>query len=414
MTPPSLLFITQWFSPEPVTVPTWICTALARRDWDVEVLTAHPNYPSGVVQTGHHAGRYVSETRGGVRVHRAPVYPSHDRSAVRRFANYASWALSASLVAPWRSRRRGVTLVYSSPATAALPAMAARVLVGRRYVLQVQDIWPDSVTATGLVTSPGLMRLIERGLTWFVGLTYRLAHGIVVISPGAVDLLVERGVPANKVHLVHNWADEQALHPAPRHGRLRQQLEIESSAVIFMYAGAMGPAQSLETAVDAVGQTKGRAHLVLLGDGVSRTALQARAAIVAPDRIHFCDPVPLDEMSEAMAGADAQLVVLADQPLFAVTMPSKVQGVLATGSLCIASAPGDAARVVTDAGGFSASPGDVVDLARVMDQVVALTEDERADLRARAERYYRTHLSEQTGADRLSKVLHQALNNQNG
>lgn len=216
------------------------------------------------------------------------------------------------------------------------------------------------------------------------------------------------------MHLVHNWADEQALHPAPRHGRLRQQLEIESSAVIFMYAGAMGPAQSLETAVDAVGQTKGRAHLVLLGDGVSRTALQARAAIVAPDRIHFCDPVPLDEMSEAMAGADAQLVVLADQPLFAVTMPSKVQGVLATGSLCIASAPGDAARVVTDAGGFSASPGDVVDLARVMDQVVALTEDERADLRARAERYYRTHLSEQTGADRLSKVLHQALNNQNG
>ncbi|GAA8846869.1 glycosyltransferase family 4 protein [Helicobacter pylori] len=414
MTSTSLLFITQWFSPEPVTVPTWICTALARRDWEVEVLTAHPNYPSGVVQTGHHAGRYVSETRDGVRVHRAPVYPSHDRSAVRRFANYASWALSASLVAPWRSRRRGVTLVYSSPATAALPAMLARVLVGRRYVLQVQDIWPDSVTATGLVTSRGLMRVLEHGLTWFVALSYRLAHAVVVISPGAADLLVKRGVPTHKVHLVHNWADERALHPAPQHDRLRRQLGVEDGEVIFMYAGAMGPAQSLETAVEAIGRAKGRHHLVLLGDGVSRAALQARAATVAPARIHFCDPVPLGEVSDTMAGADAQLVVLADEPLFAVTMPSKVQGVLATGSLCVASAPGDAARVVTEAGGLSARPGDVDDLARAMDQVAALSEDERAARRAQAEDYYRTHLSEQTGADRLSQILDQTLKNQNG
>lgn len=400
-----LLYLSQWFPPEPVAIPLWIAQSLRRRGWDIEVVTAYPNYPEGKVHEGFSSAHYSGDTQDGFPLMRTPVFASHDDSAARRMLNYLSWAVSASIVTPWRSRRDGVTLVYSSPATAALPAMLARLMVRRPYVLVVQDIWPDSVTTAGFIRPSLMLRAVEMALSCFVNASYRLAHAVVVISPGARGLLMRRGVPLSKLHVVPNWADESIMHPVDRPNLLRESLSLPSDAFILMYAGSMGPAQSLDAVVRALALTNPRAYLVLVGDGISRESLEKLAKQAAAGRVHFLDPVPIGDIASLMAEADAQLISLSPDPLFEVTMPSKVQSVLACGSVCIASALGDVARTIEAAGGRAVAPGDEARLASVIDEIAMLPDEELGRLRTRALSYYNEHLSEGASADRLSALL---------
>ncbi|EKA61349.1 glycosyltransferase [Janibacter hoylei PVAS-1] len=406
-----VLYLTQWFTPEPVAIPRWIADALRRRHWDVEVITAHPNYPTGRVQDGYDPRTYMRELISGYQISRAPVYPSRDQSPARRMLTYISWAISCIPVTLWRCARADVVLVYSSPATAALPAMVARVILRKRYVLFVQDIWPDSVTSSGFIGSPLLAKWVANALSRFVGLSYRLSDAVAVISPSAVLELEMRGVPAGKLVYVPNWADETVMRPRAKKGTLVQELGLSDKDFLLTYAGTLGPSQNLATAISAVSLAPGNVHLALIGDGVARTALRAQAEDLAKDRIHFIDPVSLHEASELMAEADAQLISLADDPLFHMTMPSKVQSVLASGSVVVAAVSGDAAEVLADAGAWLAAPGDVQQLSDAISEVAALRDSDLAAARARSRAYYEENLSEVVGAARLSAVLESVATN---
>lgn len=405
---PELTYVTQWYAPEPFHAPEWTVRGLASRGWDVTVLTGVPNYPDGVVQAGYSPWRPSTEDRAGQRVVRAPLFPSHDSSALRRLLNYVSWAVSASVVGLPALSKASVAYVYSSPATAALPAMVARVLLGRRFVLSVQDVWPDSVFASGFLTRGLLRKVAEAGLTWFVDLSYRWADHITVISPGMRGLLLERGVPPEKVTLVYNWVDEDLMRPSPPDIAFREQMGLSSDDFVLVYAGNHGKAQGLHTAVQAVGRLppSSRVHLVMIGGGVEKEGLRQLAADVAPARVHFLDPIPPDRVPEVTASCDLQLVCLVEHPLFHITMPSKVQSILALGQPVVVSAPGDAARVVRDGrAGFTAAPGDVESLMRVLTEASQLPTHELRRLGENGLRIYREQMSSEVGTRRLDAVL---------
>lgn len=404
--------VTQWFAPEPVTVPVWLSRSLIRAGWQVSVLTGIPNYPTGEVHHGFSAWRPRRESLNGVNVRRTPLFPSHDASVIRRMANYVSWALSAALFGHRFLRESDVSLVYSSPATAALPALVAKFVYGKPYVLMIQDVWPDSVFASGFLQKGMKRRTTERLVNAFVNATYRHAAHIVAISPGMKSLLEERRVPSSKISLVYNWVDEDAFKPSPPDNSWRAGLGLQADDFVVMYAGNHGAAQGLAAAVDAFGiiPRSCRAHLVLVGDGVEKPGLMKQATRVSPDRVHFLPPRPLHEMAAIMGAADVQLVSLADRPLFHITMPSKVQSILATGEPAIVFAPGDAGQVIQEASaGQAAEPENPHALAKVVMHMLSL---ERTQLRSFGEngrRYYRREMAESVGATRLSELLISAL-----
>lgn len=406
----SVAFVCQWYPPEPAEVPRGIAMALADSGLDVTVLTGIPNYPTGVVAPGYSAGRGKREIRDGLAVRRTPLYPSHDASALRRLANYASWALSATALGQGVLRSSTVSLVYSSPATAALPAMVARALWGTPYVLLVQDVWPDSVFDSGYLQGP-VGRLTRRVLDVLVGATYRSAHHVAVTSPGMVDLLVARGVPRDKLTVVHNWVSEE---PAPDAAtvdvqELRATWDADPDDFVLMYAGNHGQAQHLEPVVETFAGLPDDAvsHLVLVGDGVTKSRLVELAGGHA--RIHFLDPVPSSEMARLMHASDAQLVSLADRPLFAVTMPSKVQSILAAALPVVVVARGDAADVVTGAGaGVAVAPGDRQGLRDAVQQLAETDRNERREMGRRGRAWYDAHSSRQVGSGVLRRLLEDA------
>lgn len=399
-------YVTQWFPPEPGPVPVSIARGLRDLGHDVDVLTGFPNYPTGVLMDGYRLRPYQrEELEPGITVHRAPLHPSHSSSAIARMGNYLSFSLGASAVARLRMPTPDIWLVYSSPATAVIPALRAMPSHRRPIFLLIQDLWPDSVTGSGFV-SGRVGSAIDSSLTRFCRGTYRAASGIGVISPGMRGVLVERGVPDTKVHDTPNWIEDSHLRPHDHDkAGLRAALGLPAGR-LWMYAGNLGELQGLEVLVEAFA-ARPDAHLVLIGDGVARERLE-QASVALPN-VRVLPPVPLEEIGELIAASDVQVVSLQDTPLLRVTMPSKVQSALAARRPVLMHAAGDAAVLVSESGcGWTARPGDATALGAAIDAGLRATEGELADLGERARAVYESRFSTAVGPRRLSDALEAA------
>lgn len=405
-------FISQWYPPEPVRIPEGIAHALRDAGLHVGVLTGVPNYPTGEVPAGYRASQATRETRDGLRVRRAPLFPSHDSRPLGRILNYLSWALSSAFLGQGELRKSDVALVYSSPATAALPAMLARRLWGTPYVLLIQDVWPDSVFASGFLTGR-LGRHARRPIEWFVRLSYAWAAQVLVISPGVRTLLEGRGVPASKLTVVYNWSAEEGwASGSDQAASWREDLGISRASRVFMYAGNHGRAQALHTLIHAFSALPAAvdAHLVFVGGGVCKSDLQALAQ--GHPRIRFLDPVPASEIGSVMREADIQIVSLAPDPLFEITMPSKVQACLSIGQPILAVAPGEAGAVVEAAqAGRAADPDDVASVTSAMFDMACAPDVVLSEMGNSGTRYYARHMSRSVGVQRLTQALHMAKGN---
>jgi glycosyltransferase involved in cell wall biosynthesis len=398
--------ISQWYDPEPG-VAGVICRSLAARGFETHVLTGFPNYPGGQIYPGYRIKPYQYENLADVHVHRIPMIPSHDRSARRRAATFLSYAASAATRLKIL-RSVDAWLVYSSPATAALPAMITRALFGRPYVLLIQDLWPQSVVDSGFVPPGRALRVIERGIHVFCDASYRQACAIAVTAPGMADILRDRGVPADKITFIPNWVDETHYRPVPRDDTLARQLGLDG--FMIMYAGNLGGFQGLETAIEAVKQLRDLPdlRLVFVGSGVAEPSL--RAAAEGMHNVIFLGQQPGERMPQLLALGDVQLISLMDLPLFHSTLPSKLQSTLASGRPIIGCVPGDAARIIEESGaGLTVPPGDARSLADAIRRLHALG-PEACDALGRAGRqFYLERMSSQVGGAALASLLESAV-----
>ena len=399
-------FVTQWFPPEPgAVVASAITTGLVDLGHEVEVLTGFPNYPTGKVMPGYPLRPYRRDVGpGDVTVHRAPLYPSHDASAVRRSANYLSFAAAAAVVGRTARMRPDAWLVYSSPATAVVPA--AR-LFGRGRApifLVIMDMWPDSVTDSGFVDGRA-GRAVERGLTAFCDWSYRAAAGIGVTSPGMRALLVERGVPDDKIFDTPNWVDDDYLLPdLAVAGDERRAMGLPDGR-LFMYAGNMGELQGLDPLLRAFAR-RPEAQLILVGDGVARERLVGLVDTMGAPNISFLAQVPFAEVGRLLAASDVQIVSLQDTPLMRVTTPGKLQTTLAAARPALVHAAGDAAEIVRRAdAGWTARPGDEHELLAAIDAAMAASPDDLARLGRNARATYEAQYSAAVGPRRLADAV---------
>lgn len=405
-----IAFVTQWFPPEPGTlVAAAIARGLGERGHEVHVLTGFPNYPTGKLQPGYPLRPYRRDAfSSNVTVHRAALYPSHSASAAKRMLNYLSFGISASWVARRRLPRPDVWLTYSSPATAALPALTVPRRLRAPSCLLIQDLWPDSVTESGFLNRR-LGRFVETALHRFCDWTYRRSATIGIISPSMADLLVERGVDPGKIEFVPNWVDDAHLLPEdPPTEALRRSLNLPSGR-LFMYAGNIGELQGLGPLVEAFSACPD-ATLVLAGDGVARSSLQRSVASRGVGNVHFVPSQPVTRIGQFIAASDVQIVSLRDSRLLRATMPSKLQSCMAASRPILASAAGDVAGLISDTGcGLAVPPGNVpaaIDAIRRLNDAPAET---LLEMGRRGRVYYEANLSPEVGLVRLESLLDRTL-----
>ncbi len=398
-----ILLLTQWFDPEPCFKGLAFARQLARKGDSVEILTGFPNYPDGKVYPGYRVRPWRVDRMEGFRVCRVALYPSHDRSALRRSLNYLSFALASAILGPFLVHRPDVIYVYHPPGTIGLPALLLRWWFSVPVVYDVQDLWPDTIAATGMVSSRTVLSLLDR-LCRFV---YRRADRLVVLSPGFRRALIDRGVADNRIQVIYNWAPDDALGTSTKPSSSYNK-RIDEFRVVF--AGTMGFAQALDAVLEAAAQCAvnvPQARFVFVGGGVDRSRLEMEAHKRQLDNVEFVPHQPPSAMRAIFDLADALLVHLKDDPLFAVTIPGKTQAYLASGRPLIMAVRGDAARLVERANaGVLAEPEDPASIAAAVERLASLLPEDRERMGAAGKAFYERELAIDVAVDQFRNLFH--------
>ncbi|MDD4927927.1 MAG: glycosyltransferase family 4 protein [Gallionella sp.] len=397
-----VLLITQWFDPEPTFKGLAFARELVRQGFEVEVLTGFPNYPEGKIYPGYRMKWLGRECVDGVSITRVPLYPNHDQSAVKRGLNYVSFAASVLCYGLFGARRPDVIYAYHPPLTVGIAAVLIRFFRNVPVVYDIQDMWPDSLRATGMLANPGALSLISKVCDW----VYRRVDHIVVLSPGFKRLLVERGVPETKVDVIYNWCDENAL--ATSRASVPAKMRTDDTFSI-LFAGNMGKAQALDSVLDAaklVGNDFPLIRFVFIGGGVEVTRLKLVATKCALKNVSFLPGVPMADIGKILAEADALLVHLKNDPLFSVTIPSKTQAYMAVGKPLLMAVAGNAADVIRQAGcGLVAEPENAESIAASAIKLFEQDESMREQMGEKGRAYYERNFSLEVGVRAFGHIF---------
>lgn len=398
-----ILFLTQWFQPEPFFKGLPFVKALRDRGHEVEVLTGFPNYPGGKVYPGYCVRFYQRETMDGIPVHRVALYPSHDKSASRRILNYLSFSLSAFLIGPWLVGKPDLIYVYNL-VTLGPAAFLFRLLFWSKVIIDVQDLWPESVANSQMLGNKAVLNVLNRLCDW----VYRGADHLTVLSPGFKKELTKRGVAPEKIEVIYNWCDEVSIAVDASPVGAVKPSEFSGKFVV-LFAGAMGFAQGLDTLLDCAGLCREAlpdVQFVMIGGGVDRPRLQKRAEEMGLENVTFLPPRSMEIMGEIFGIADALIVHLKDDPLFRITIPSKTQAYFYTGKPIIMAMRGDAADLVRNAGAGNLcepeNPRAMMNAIKALYEIPAI---ERQKMGEAGHRYYMDHLSFNQGVNQFERIM---------
>jgi colanic acid biosynthesis glycosyl transferase WcaI len=388
-----VLILSQYYAPEPVPKPSELAAELASRGHTVSVLTGYPNYPSGDLYDGFRLRPMERTTVDGIPVVRAYEYPYHGTRALGRMLNYASFMLAApiaSLLAP----KCDVIYVWHPPLTVGVAAAVIARLRGVGFVYDVQDIWPESAVLSGLLKEGPLVRFMR----WLERAVYKQADHLLVVTEGARQNLLRKGVPPEKVSVGNHWIDAQVFAPPGSGAREATRAEHGwAGRFVLLFAGNIGLVQGLDTLVDtaAAFPPGSNALIAMVGDGTDRQRLQDRVRDLGlAERVQFLARRPMDGMPPLFAAADALLVHLKKSELSRLVIPTKTLAYLAAGRPIVMAMEGAAADLVRDARAGIALPSE--DPARLVDAIEALRmmpEAEREAMGARATAYLSAHLT---------------------
>jgi len=399
-----IIFLTQFFDPEPAYKGSAFIKALQAHGYDIEVVTGFPNYPGGKLYDGYRMKSWRKEEQDGVKITRLALWPSHSGNKLGRIANYASFFITAFIYLSVVGYRANLIYVYTPPLTVGLAAAASRALHRCPVVIDVHDLWPDTLPATGMLSSPRLLNWIGKASSWM----YRNVQFIILHTEGFRRILESRGVPVEKMQTVLGWANEYALpETAPEEVKKLTAMP----GLKLLYAGNMGPAQALDAILDTALYLKqsGRTNEVsfcFMGGGVSRNELEKRSEKLGLDNVLFLPRVAPDKVGSFLDAADALLVHLRADPLFEITLPSKTQAYMFAGKPILMAVPGEAARMVEVANaGVVVNPEDPLDIADGVIALAAMSSSERATMGMRGHRYYMEILSMNSGIRKFSEIF---------
>ena len=384
-----ILVVTQHFWPENFRIND-IVEGFLQDGIAVDVLCGLPNYPKGEWFDGYTAAGPFEEEWHGAHLYRCKEIPRKGNTSVNIFLNYVSW--------PWYAAHAlhrlpgGYDAVFcfnTSPVLMCWPAIRYAKKHHIPFTNYVLDIWPENLYSVLNVQNKAL-RAIAQGVSDSL---YKKADRLIAMSEPLQQRLCQRtGMPREKVAVIPQYCEDFYAVPQPD-AALQAQF---GGRFNLVFTGTFTPAQSLETVIAAVQDARTRGaddlHLLLVGDGMSRAALEAKVKeLHAEDAVTFYGSVPATDIPKFTALADALIVCLSDSPDLGLTVPAKVASYMAAGKPVLASMDGAGNAAVAAAGGLSSPACDAAALADNLLALTRMTAAQRAAMGQSAKEYYLAH-----------------------
>jgi len=374
---------------------------------EVSVLTGFPNHPTGVLYPGY-GGKLrhlvCNEQKDGVRIVRTWLWPLPNRKSHERILNYSSFCLSASL--------RGSFL----PNPDVVIATSPQLLVGLTgwwlskvkripFVMEIRDLWPESITASGVGNETSLL---TRFLSSLSGFLYKACDRIVVVTPAfKKDIISKYRIPPGKISVVENGVEPGLFTPGEGSDEVKNELGIRGKFVVA-YTGTMGLAHGLRTVVEAAARLQRDypdIQFILVGEGTDKEALSEMVRSRGLGNIRFLPKQPREKMPDIIRASEVCLVLLKKAEVFKTVIPTKMLEFMACGRPVILGVDGQARKVLEAAGaGIFVEPEDPNALVRALTRLYK-EDGLRRTLGENGRHFIVKHLSREKTAEQYISVL---------
>lgn len=407
-----ILLVTQYFWPEPFIINDLV-RHLERLGHEVTILTGKPNYPDGRIYNGYRQGGVQHERYGdGVDLYRVPLKPRDNATSMKLLLNYLSFIWSGlryfpRLVKDWQF---DAILVFApSPITSAIPAILLKWLKKTHLVVWVQDLWPESLAATGHIRHPLLLKSIGQ----LVKAIYYFTDSLLLQSRAFFGPMSKLADPdkmvyyPNSMQVVQSESGAACSLPA-------DLVDLLESRFCIVFGGNIGKAQAMETIVDAARCLRGSdVILVLVGSGSMSGWIEEQKNSHSLHNLVLTGRFPMAVMPEIYKRASGLLVTLRRNEILSYTVPSKIQAYLSAGRPIIAALDGEGARIVEEAeAGFTCPAENGEALAASIIQLYEASPMTRKLMGENGHRYFMDNFEMEKQAENLVNILQSRISRQ--
>lgn len=399
-----ILFLSHYFPPEvnaPASRTYEHCREWVQAGHRVTVVTCAPNHPRGRLYDGYRNALWAREQRDGIDVRRVWTYITANEGFLKRTLNYLSYMAACIVIAPFLPKVDVV--VSTSPQF--FNGLAGYVVSRQKrvpWLLEIRDLWPESILAVGAITN----RMVIRALEWLELFAYRKADRIVPVTNAFQRHMEGKGVVPTKISVIKNGADLSLYKPVDGQNPLIADLGLEGKFVAA-YFGTHGMAHHLETILHAAARLREHPNIffLLAGDGAERERLLALRNQLTLPNVLMLEQQPKERMPWLWALSHVSLILLKKSDLFKTVIPSKLFESMAMEKPIILGVEGESAEILQAAGaGFCIEPENDQQLA---DRVLQLYSD--TALLKRLSSMAREHVVENYDRARLAKQYETVL-----
>lgn len=406
-----ILLVSQYFWPETFIISE-LTKCIVAKGHTIEVLTGKPNYPDGTIYKGYSAyGCTTDFFEDNILVHRVPLYPRGKGGGKRLFINYLSFVLSGlfyfrRLV---KTKQFDIIFVFAlSPITSVIPAIYLKRRLKLPLAVWVQDLWPESVEATGFIRNRFLLncvKILVKGIYYF--------SDTLLVQSRAFIPQISNLAPKKEIIYYPNSAKDDLCQPDQAVNLPDDLKQLLMSHFCVVFAGNIGTAQAVETIVTAAKQLKEIVNLklVLVGSGSQVDWVKEKVSENKLSNLVLPGRFPASEMPYIFSKASALLVTLKSDRIFTYTIPCKIQAYLAAGKPIIAAVDGEGAMVITEAGaGFTSPSEDAEALAKNIKKMYYLPVSNRDEMGKSGRAYFLEHFEMKSQSQRLIDILGERIN----
>ena len=395
-----ILITTQYFYPEDFRINDF-AFKMAKRGHKVSVITAVPNYPSGKFHDGYKS--FSKEIIEDVTIYRVPIFPRGKSRGIELVINYLSFLFSALIFGPFLIRKIKADVVFSinySPATVGLVGIFFSKIKKAPLFIWVQDLWPDSLIAANAVKSNTIIQLVQSMVKWI----YKKSNIIFIQSESFRRSIESLDFSfSKKIRYLPNWAEDiytsEFILPDDKHSKL-----IPNDKFIFMFAGNLGVAQSLNTIILAAKELKNEPiHWIFLGDGRKKEWLaNAVTKYGLEDHISILGRYPIEDMPSFFRLANVMLVTLKKEEVYSLTIPGKIQSYLKNAKPILSALDGEGAKVINESGsGKNVNSEDFLSLAEAALEMSNSSSDKLYQMSKNGMNYYMKNFDVETALSKF-------------
>jgi glycosyltransferase involved in cell wall biosynthesis len=366
-------------------------------------LTGKPNYPNGKFSKGYTFFNNRIEFWNGIKIYRSPIIPRGKGKGIQLFVNYISFSIFASMKLLFIKNKFDKIFVFEpSPITVGIPGIVAKYKFRAPLYFWVQDLWPESISAVGGINNKSVIAVLD----WLTRFIYKHSKKVLVQSKAFIPYILNQNTEKDKLvyypNSTENYYEELSTD--------QELLKTLPKGIKLMFAGNIGEAQSFDTLLKAASILKKElidVKWIILGDGRMKGYVNQKIKELNLENNFFLlGAFPSTEMPKYFSCADALVVSLKKDPIFALTIPSKIQSYLACGKPIITSLDGEGSKIIEEANaGFTSPSEDCEGLVANIKKFLTLSNEEQKTLGQNGRAYFNIEFEREILVDRLEKIL---------